>query len=523
MTPKSMTRTNLTPKSLTLAVSFACGLLLATTSPVAAAEPLSPASGVVRATASTGVMVAYTLVVPKSVSRSNLQTRAVIAHGLPCPKVEVTDKRGETSRLPMTKRVPGATTVSAFASLRACQANLPKKLASAKVGGRKVPAALPATFNKIALFGDTGCRVDDDLHQDCASPTQWPLAKNSKMIAKERADVAIFTGDFYYREARCGDTKADPDPESPVNRPVIDKCGGTPEPVPGADFRDTDYGWMADVFIPMAPLLSSTPILPVRGNHEECFRAGNGWFLFFDSSPLGPAACAPATAYGKVPEGVVTPTWKFDMPISDRRTLRTVVVDSANGRNSEVTSWTPKQRPAYEKADQLSAPAKGQESWLLTHRPMFGVTSTAEDSGLTSWNNWTSIDQTAAAYGLIKNYTAMIASHIHVAQVVQIPGQPAQVVVGNGGSIPDSSDLSTYPLPKFGPLVGGDALPLPNTPAYAKPYPTASYLWTTIKYGYVVAQPGGKAQKWTLTQKDFTGDVYASCRMSGKQTTCKDA
>ena len=197
MTPKTMTRTSLTPKSLTLAVSLACGLLLATTSSVASAEPLSPASGGVRATASTGVMAAYTLVVPKSVSRSHLQTRAVIAHGLPCPKVEVTDKRGETSKLPMTKRVPGATTVSAFASLRACQANLPKKLASAKVGGRKVPAALPTTFSKIAMFGDTGCRVGDDLHQDCASPTDWPLAKNSKMIAKEQAALAIFTGAFY--------------------------------------------------------------------------------------------------------------------------------------------------------------------------------------------------------------------------------------------------------------------------------------------------------------------------------------
>jgi len=153
---------------------------------------------------------------------------------------------------------------------------------------------------------------------------------------------------------------------------------------------------------------------------------------------------------------------------------------------------------------------------------MFGVDTTAESSGLPSWNNWTSVDQTAAAYGLTKHYNAMFASHVHVSQIVQIPGQPAQVVVGNGGSIPDSTDLTTYPLPKYGPLVGGDGVPLDNTPAYAKSYPTAEYLWTKIKYGYVVAQPGAKADKWNLQQKDFTGKVFAKCQMRGKKTTCKD-
>jgi hypothetical protein len=249
----------------------------------------------------------------------------------------------------------------------------------------------------------------------------------------------------------------------------------------------------------MAPLLSSTPILTVRGNHEECFRAGNGWFLFFDSSPLGPDACAPATAYGEVPAGVVTPTWKFDMPISDRRTLRTVVVDSANGRNSEVTSWTPKQRPAYEKADQLSAPAKGRESWLLTHRPMFGVTSTAEDTGLTSWNNWTSIDQTAAAYGLTKNYNAMFASHVHVAQVVQIPGQPAQVVVGNGGSIPDSSDLSTYPQPNWSVAMDSHCRTFRRTPSRTRRRPICgprSSMGTSLR-SPVVRPRGGLSRRKT--------------------------
>ncbi len=507
-----------------LGSALSTGLVLSAVSAPAAqaAPPDAPTDGQVRAAVTTGVVSAYTLVVPKSVSASNLQTRAVIPNGVPCPKVDVVAKDGAKSHLAMTMRVPGATTMSAFASLRACEASLPKNLTSVTVAGHKAPASLPKTVTKIAMFGDTGCRVDDDLHQDCSSPTSWPLAKNSKAIAKEHADLAIFTGDFYYRESRCGVTKTNPDPLNP-DRTVIDKCGGTPEPVPGADFNDTDYGWMADVFIPMSPLFKRTPILPVRGNHEECARGGNGWFLFFDSSPLGAAACAPKAAYGKVPADVIAPTWKVDLRISVDRTLRTVVVDSANGRNAEITALAAKQRPAYQRADELSAKVKGRESWLVTHRPMFGVDTTEERFNVPWWNQWTAVDQTAAAYGLTRHYNAMIASHVHVAQVVQIPGQPAQVVVGNGGSIPDSPDLATYARPAHGPLLGGDGVALAGIPAYAKPYPNATYLWTKIKYGYVVATPGAKADTWTLDQKGYDGKVFATCKMVGQHTTCKDS
>lgn len=498
----------------------ATGVTAAGASPAVGSQPTASSTDKVKGQVVTGVVAAYTLVVPTSVSASNLQTRAVIPNGVPCPKVEVRDNAGVTTKIAMTKRVPGATTVSAFASLRACEAALPKKLTRAEVAGHRVPAALPKQYKSIAMFGDTGCRVDDDLHQDCSSPTLWPLAKNSKAIAKENPDVAIFTGDFYYREDRCGVTKTNPDPLNP-DRTVIDKCGGTPEPVPGADFKDTDYGWMADVFIPMAPLMKKVPILAVRGNHEECRRAGNGWFLFFDVTPMATTSCAPATAYGKVPKDVMHPTWKFDMPIDAKRTLRTVIVDSANGFNSDISPWVAKQRTAYEKAHELSARAAGRESWLVTHRPMFGIDPSTVTNGKPSWNNWTSVDQTAAAYGLLGHYNAMIASHVHVAQVVQIPGQPAQIVVGNGGSIPDSFDPATYPVPVHGPLLGGDGQPLANLPTYAKPYPTAEYLWNTIKYGYVMAKPGAKADKWVLTQKDVEGKAYATCTMLAKKTTCK--
>ena len=52
------------------------------------------------------------------------------------------------------------------------------------------------------------------------------------------------------------------------------------------------YGWdawNADFFAPAAPLLAAAPWVMVRGNHEDCVRAGEGWFRFLDRLPMEPA------------------------------------------------------------------------------------------------------------------------------------------------------------------------------------------------------------------------------------------
>lgn len=469
-----------------------------------------------------GVIAAYTLVAPDTVSVSNLQARAVVPTGIGCPQLVATTGTGRKINKKMTMRVPGATTGAAFASLRACQANIPapkEGIRSARVGGVTVPSSLPETFSKIAMIGDTGCRIDDDENppeidvQNCSKTTgtdpadYWPLAINSRSIAREKPDMTVFTGDFFYREDPC-----------PENTPEVNyelMCGGSPPPIQDYDFDDSDYGWMADVFIPMAPVFQTAPVLAVRGNHEQCDRGGNGWYLFFEiSASSSPAACAPAVIGGPTTPDIA-PTWSFDAPIRKGRTLRMVAVDSAYGRNFDITSWVTTQRLAYESAAELSRPVKGRESWLVTHRPMFGIEPIEEaNAGLLQW---TSVDQTAAAYGLISNYDLMVASHIHVAQVVKIPGQPPQMVVGNGGSKPDVASQSSYTRPQYGPLAKADGTPL--SPNYT-PYPTANYDWTAVKYGYVIATPNQKARQWTMTHKDYTGKRFATCALSGRQMAC---
>ncbi len=476
-------------------------LALAAAAPAGAARP-------------SGIVAAWTQVVPESISKSRLQARAVVPNGVTCPKVKKTRSDGSKSQGTMTMRSPGATTGPAFASLRACVANLPSGLTSASVGSISVPASLPSKIDRIAAFGDVGCRVTTSQIQNCTDPNEWPMAKITQRVANEKPDVIFFTGDFLYREANC-----------PVAE--LAKCGGSPgpafEPVAGKfpPFSDTDYSWMADALIPMAPAFSAAPILAARGNHESCFRGGNGWMMFFEVK-LKSDACAPNVAGpdGQTPK-TIAPSYAVDFPVASGRKLRVVMVDSNEGSNSSVNSWTPTQRGAYESANKLAAPKSGRESWLITHRPMFGVDAKSEsDPGDL---NWTSITQTAAGQGLIANYNMMLASHVHVAQVVQIPGQPAQVVLGNGGSVPDSTDPAQYALPAFGPMNDDKGQPLVdrNTNQPVTPYPNAEYLQTWIKYGYALFTPGSKSGKWTISHRGVDGKQFSSCNAKGKTVTCK--
>ncbi|MDW4746763.1 metallophosphoesterase, partial [Escherichia coli] len=78
----------------------------------------------------------------------------------------------------------------------------------------------------------------------------------------------LHVGDYHYRENACP--------------PDVAGCQGSP----------WGYGWdtwQADLFQPAAPLMAAAPWVLVRGNHEECARAGQGWFRFLDPRPYSAA------------------------------------------------------------------------------------------------------------------------------------------------------------------------------------------------------------------------------------------
>jgi hypothetical protein len=162
-------------------------------------------------------------------------------------------------------RTSSATPVkpSAF-PVTTCELTLPSGASRATVLGHDLP--LPkANPQKIVIIGDTGCRLKTgNPWQACSDTTQWPFQKIADAAAAMHPDLVLHVGDYHYRENACP--------------PDQTGCQGSP----------WSYGfdaWEADLFRPAESLMEAAPWIMVRGNHEECLRAGQGWFRFLDTRP----------------------------------------------------------------------------------------------------------------------------------------------------------------------------------------------------------------------------------------------
>ena len=463
--------------------------------------PSTPAAGAPTATPTfnPGLIAAYSLAAPTTEAASGLIARAVIPRGAACPNVVVRiDGHKATSEVVMYGRNLPATTSPAFDSITVCSARIPRQALSATILGHSIPARMPARVRSLSIFGDSGCRISATQVQQCADVKQWPLASVSQSLVEERPDAVIFDGDFFYREAAC---PAASQPE----------CGSSPPPVGGLPFTDSAYGWIADVLLPMAPVLSAAPLIVTRGNHEACNRGGNGYFVLFDPRRDTTSTCAPiATEAGLVAAATTpTPTYAIDLHVAPGRTLRLAVVDSAGGSDTKADAFADVQRPAYLAAADLTKPRAGVESWLLTHRPVYGYVTTDFAQPNAPFNPWTSVDQTAASFGLLDNYGLVLSSHLHLAQAVQIPGQPAQLVIGNAGTLLDPP--TGYPLPTTGP-----------TGATGQQYPAPTSAWVSVRFGYAIATPNGAAGSWRVRMRDPLGADFATCGLAKRQIFCRD-
>ena len=458
----------------------------------AAAIALSGATGLATAQAAgTNVqpIAAYALVAPNGVSASGLIARAVVPQGVACPKLQVTKSNGSKKSVAMHIRKAPTNAGSAFAGYTACTVHIPAHATDAHIGRAKIPAAMPSSVKQMAVFGDTGCRIKGSTVQNCATPDTWPLAKISQSIANEKPDLVVFTGDFFYREGDCPLTK-------------LSDCGGSPAPVPGMPFKDTAYAWAADVLTPMSPIFAKAPILVTRGNHEACNRGGNGYYWLMDPQDGTENTCAPtqdAAGALTVPSNDLNKTFAADVKLANHKSLRFVVVDSAYGWDCEASSIVPEQTLRYQAAQAL---AKGHNSWLVVHRPVVGW---QPNNDCSPTGGWVSTDQTTASAGLLGDYQLMLSSHIHVAEAVNIPGLPGQLVIGNGGTL---LDTVLGPVP----TTAG-----PTFPAVTYPAPTSS--WMESKFGYVMATPTS-AKHWSMNMHDPEGKLFASCELQSKTITC---
>jgi hypothetical protein len=331
-----------------------------------------------------------------------LEARALVRGGS-CPVVAL-DPGGEVA---MTVRSPASADFPLV-----CAASIPKGTRSAALTWKNncaitselcqpvtalaIPVADP---QRIMVFGDTGCRIKGAAVQDCSDPAKWPFPRIAAEAAKLKPDLVIHVGDYLYRESAC-----------PKDKPG---CAGTP-------YGDNWPTWNADFFMPAQPLLAAAPWVFVRGNHEDCYRAGPGWLRLLGPLPFDPSApCIVHLSSYAVPLGA---------------TNLVVLDDTAAPDRSVDASLVPALRQDI--AGLADAPSP---TWLLMHRPIWGVVT--GPLGIPAGGNATMID--AIGYGgLPAPVTLQLAGHIHSFEAINFAGQspiPPLVVAGFGGDLLDKT------------------------------------------------------------------------------------
>ena len=376
-----------------------------------------------------------------------------------CPAVTLDGKS-----VPMSVRAEPARSFGnvkpALFPVRSCEATVPSDTIAGVLDGKALP--LPrANPQRILVFGDSGCRLKTgDPTQDCNDIRSWPFPKIAAVAAAARPDLVIHVGDYHYREDAC-----------PADHTG---CAGSP----------WGYGWDAwdaDFFTPAAPLLAAAPWVMVRGNHEDCSRAGGGWFRFLDRAPMEPS-CRDLTG-------------DFVVRFGD---FGIVVVDSGTAddpkRNASDLAATLRQQLIEVRA---KIPA---EAWLVTHRPLDAMLGTENGAP----RNFVSNKVLEAALGadMPINVRMYVSGHIHFFQAVDFGGaRPPQLVVGTGGD----NLQALPPLSVIGADING--VKVADSMTYSG-------------FGYMVLDRAGSA--WSGTLFDLNGRPINRCRLANRSLSCRN-
>jgi len=374
----------------------------------------------------------------------------VVVSGDACPDIVVDGQRAAMER----RSAPDEN----FA-VTLCSALLPGEPQRIVVDGRRLPVPKAAP-RRIIVLGDTGCRLKGEAIQACSDPAKWPFARLAKAAAALKPDLIIHVGDYLYRENPC-----------PAGR---SECAGSP-------WGDNWPTWQADFFSPAAPLLAAAPWVIVRGNHEDCARAGAGWLRLLGPLAFDPAqACAPHLAPYEVALGV----------------MRLVVMDDADAPDTSVDAAVV---PIY--AGEFAAIAKpdAPPAWLLMHRPIWGVVS--GPLGLGVGGNRTLI-AALEGVGVPTAVQLMLSGHIHSFEAMNYaPAAPPQIVAGNGGDTLDRAprDLKGAIFQGGSGVTVKDGLSLPG-------------------FGFLLMDY--RAPKWTIGLYGADGRKHRTCIFKSGRIDC---
>ena len=483
----------------------------------AAAAPVPAARG----SASTiGTLLAepigYSIVAPDGQAPGGLIVRSAAASDA-CPSLTVTNTADGTSTvLPLAERPAPQGTGGAYTGVVVCEVPVPAGAASsgtlAWADGRTqdVPTAI-APVTQLAAIGDTGCRLVYNITQACDKPSRWPLARFGRDIAAARPDAIVHVGDYFYGDEPC------PDPK---------ECGDNPPPAKDSPFVSTAAGFVYQFLKPMAPALAVAPLLPVIGNEEVCATNGIAYYYFLDPRIGTSRTCEPVRRGGRLAAPVrFQPSFAVTVPLASGASLRLVVTDSTQADDQWVTAWAKRNRPRYVAAEALASADAAGQTWLVTHRPLFGVRPNWQCGFVcTPYSRrpgasfWVSSDTAAAAQGLLDRYALILSGHVHLNEAVQVPGQPGQLVVGAGGTTLDPG--IKFVRPKYGQLATGLGRPMSSQ---HKPYRTLTSWFHQSEFAWALMTPGSTSGSWDVEYRGVDGRPTASCRAADRSVRCRAA
>ena len=369
-----------------------------------------------------------------------------------CPNVVFDGHEVATSlRSEINQKFDGAD--PAFFPVRVCEVQVPTGAIAGTLEGNALPIARPNP-QRIVVIGDTGCRVKvGDPIQACNDPKSWPFSRIAAAAAAARPDLVIHVGDYAYRETLCPAGEA--------------KCAGSPEP----------YGWeawKADFFRPAKPLLEAAPWIMVRGNHELCQRAGNGWFRFLDIAETG----SPDISGFELPCRDLTAPY-----IARLGAFGVMVVDGASASvpHGDLSGLANVVGRALADLPQKLP----SELWIATHPPIGLQLAAAPGDGPTN--------------SVPRNVSMVVSGHYHFFHSVRFAGDSVpQAVIGIGGTnLDDRKDIAKSAKA----LGGGDSLP-------------------SLKFGYMVWDKSDGI--WSATLFDPDGSpTNGHCKLEQRALDCK--
>lgn len=425
---------------------------------------------------------------------NNQASARALTRAATCPSIAFNGQSAQA----MTVRAPAQTiplrgdsaqadSKQAVFDVLTCEAAWPADAKAAQIEGRAVPAP-KVDIQRIVIVADTGCRMkaSDNAFQACNDGKEWPWAEVAQSAAATKPDLVIHIGDIHYRESPCPPGNAG--------------CAGSP----------WGYGydtWAADLFNPAKALLEAAPWVFVRGNHESCFRAGQGWFRFVDSQPFTEGrSCNDA----KQDEDA---DYSNPYAVSINPQTQLVVFDSSKTSGKPYTA----KDPAFAKytanltAVELLAKQKPQ-SFFLSHHPLLAI-APGKGKGIDKikpggTGGLLSVFEASQPKRLFPDGVAVaMHGHLHYFESLSFKtAHPTSLIMGNSGSVNEGS------IPT-------------QVPANLEPYPgaiIADYA-ATAEYGFATLDRVGTTANWLLTEYTAAGKPVFRCAIEDGKSKCVKA